>query len=442
MERSARSVRFSKNTDMNSSLKLSLISARASESPIGEMMHRALSDPRVISLAAGFVDNETLPIELTARAAAELLGDRPAATRALQYGTNQGNEGLRAELIDRLERSEGAAKGAFAELSRRMVLTQGSQQMLYLLAEVLLDPGDIVLVEAPTYFVFLDVVKARGARSIGIACDEAGMRLDSLETTLGEIEARGELGRVKLIYTVSEHNNPTGLSLAEDRRGPLVELAKRWSRRSRILILEDSAYRGLTFSGKEPASVWSHDADRDRVILARTFSKTLSPGLRCGYAVLPDDLVAPVLALKGSHDFGSAHFIQGLLEVMLRDGSYERHVEGLRRSYRSKRDVMIHALEEHFGSGSGVRWTNPAGGIYVWLTFPAEVDTGRGGLLMERSLAEGVMYVPGDLAFPREPLDPPRNHARLTFGVPRDFELVEGTRRLAAAFAECFAVSV
>jgi 2-aminoadipate transaminase len=442
MERSARSVRFKKNKDMNSSLKFSAISARASESPIGEMMHRALSDPKMISLAAGFVDNETLPIELTARAAAELLGDRPAATRALQYGTNQGNEGLREHLIDRLERSEGAAKGSFAELSGRIVLTQGSQQMLYLLAEVLLDPGDIVLVEAPTYFVFLDVVKARGARSIGIACDEGGMRLDALEAVLGEIDARGELGRVKLIYTVSEHNNPTGLSLADDRRGPLVEIAKRWSRRSRILILEDSAYRGLTFSGTEPASVWSHDSDRDRVILARTFSKTLSPGLRCGYAVLPEDLVAPVLALKGSHDFGSAHFIQGLLEVILRDGSYERHVEELRRSYRAKRDVMIQALEEHFGTGSGVRWTNPAGGIYVWLTFPAEVDTGRGGLLMERSLAEGVMYVPGDLAYPREPIDPPRNHARLTFGVPRDFELVEGTRRLAAAFAECFAVPV
>ena len=141
----------------------------------------------------------------------------------------------------------------------RTVVTTGSQQLLYLVAEALLDPGDIVLVESPTYFVFLGVLETRGAHVIGIETDGDGLRLDVLEHTLVDLEARGLLDRVKLIYTVTEHANPTGISLAESRRGPLVELARRWSKRRRIFILEDAAYRGLTFDQAEPPSVWRHD---------------------------------------------------------------------------------------------------------------------------------------------------------------------------------------
>ncbi len=135
------------------------------------------------------------------------------------------------------------------------------------------------------------MLETRGARAIGIEIDEGGMKLDALEATLAGLEARGELDRVKLIYTVSEHSNPSGISLAEDRRGPLVDLARRWSKRQRIYILEDAAYRGLNYEGDEPSSVWRHDPEGETVILARTFSKTFSPGMKLGFGVLPAELV-------------------------------------------------------------------------------------------------------------------------------------------------------
>jgi 2-aminoadipate transaminase len=403
-------------------------------------MQQALETPGLISLAAGFVDQKSLPVEASARAIAGLFEDREEGRRALQYGTTQGDPGLRAELIAQLERNERVPAGTFRAVSERTVVTGGSQQLLYLIAEALLDPDDIVLVEAPTYFVFLGVLETRGARVIGVATDRGGLRLDALEATLEELEGRGLLGRVKLIYTVTEHANPTGISLTEARRGPLVALARRWSERSRgrIYVLEDAAYRGLTFAEAEPPSVWRHDHEGDTVILARTFSKTFSPGFKTGYGILPESLLGPVLRLKGNHDFGSGHFAQQLLERLLAEGTYERHVAGLVARYRRKRDVLLEALAEHLAPfGDHVSWTRPRGGLFVWLTVPEGLDTGPDGPLWARAVAEGVLYVPGAYAFADAPGPVPRNHARLCFGVPGETELVEGVRRLAGALAAC-----
>ena len=208
--------------------------------------------------------------------------------------------------------------------------------MIYLVCEALLDPGDIVLVESPTYFVFLGPIETRGARAIRIPIDEGGMRIEELEQTLERLDFEGQLDRVKLIYTIPEHANPTGVSLAGSRRGPLLEVARKWSKKHRIFVLEDAAYRGLGFEGKDPASILSLDGGGDTVILAGTFSKTLSPGLKTGYGVLPLALVEPIVSLKGNHDFGSANFNQQLLEQMIGDGSYERHIRGLIETYRRK----------------------------------------------------------------------------------------------------------
>jgi 2-aminoadipate transaminase len=401
-------------------------------------MQKALANPALISLAAGFVDHATLPVEATARAAAAVLADATEGKRALQYGTTRGDLRLRNLLVRHLEKSEGVPAGSFGDVVHRMVITTGSQQLLYLVAEALLDPGDIVLVEAPTYFVFLGILETRGACAIGVETDEGGMRLDALEATLRELEDQGRLDRVKLVYTVTEHSNPTGLSLAADRRRPLVELAQRWSKKQRIFVLEDAAYRGLTFSGTEPPSVWSLDPDGQTVILARTFSKTFSPGLKTGYGILPESLVGPILHLKGNHDFGSSHFNQQVLEHVLSDAIYEPHVDHLVSVYRRKRDVVLEALGQHFrGVDGAIRWTRPLGGLYVWLTLPEGIDTGRKGSLFSRCVEKGVLYVPGAHAFPQEPGPVPTNHARLTFGVPSEAGLVEGIRRLAVALEEC-----
>jgi 2-aminoadipate transaminase len=401
-------------------------------------MQTALENPEIVSLAAGFVDQRSLPVEIAAQVASELLGDPIAGRRSLQYGTTIGDLSLRARLIGDLERGEGHPHGFYQEAISRTVITTGSAQLIYLVCEALLDPGDIVLVESPTYFVFLGPVETRGARAIRIPIDEGGLCLDELETTLKRLEDQGQRERVKLIYTIPEHANPTGISLSAQRRRPLVELARRWSKTHRIFVLEDAAYRGLSFGAIEPPSLWSHDREGDTVILARTFSKTFSPGLKVGYGVLPEGLIDPILYLKGNHDFGSANFNQHLLERVLSDGSYDRHVARLIELYGRKCKVFLSALEESVGPlDSEVRWTRPRGGLFVWMTVPEGLDTGFEGPLFPRCVREGVLYVPGEHAFAPEPGPPPKNHLRLTFGVPSETELVEGARRLAAALSAC-----
>ena len=417
---------------------MSAASARTEPPVISEFMQTALANPGLISLAAGFVDQASLPVEAVARITGEIFADLVLGRKALQYGTTIGDPTLRREVIALLERNERVEAGTFAAIYPRVVMTTGSAQLLYLVAEALLDPGDIVLVEAPTYFVFLGVLETRGVRVIGIPIDEGGMRLDALESTLADLEARGDLGRVKMIYTVSEHSNPSGISLAEDRRGPLVELARRWSSAGHIFILEDAAYRGLNYEGDEPASVWRHDPEGETVILARTFSKTFSPGIKLGFGVLPASLLDAVVNLKGNHDFGTTNLSQQVMAHALADGTYERHIGTLLGMYRRKRDVMLAALDEHFASFEGaVTWTRPRGGMFLWLEAPSHLDLGTKGPVVATCLERGVLYIPGAFAFPSEPTAAPRNYARICFGVPSEADLVEGVRRLAAAFEEC-----
>ncbi len=424
---------------MTPRLSLSGTSERTTTPAISMLMQMALADPGLVSLAAGFVDQATLPVEAAAREIAALWADASEGRRALQYGTTAGDLGLRLRLIELLESNEGVTAGTFETLLPRTVVTSGSQQLLYLVAEALLDPGDIVLVESPTYFVFLGVLESRGARAIGVETDQNGLRLDALEETLQRLDAEGLLERVKLIYTVSEHSNPSGISLGADRREPLVALARRWSRSQRIFVLEDSAYRGLTYEGVEPPSVWRYDPEGETVILARTFSKTFSPGLRTGWGVLPSSLVEPVLRLKGNHDFGTANFSQVVVDRLIQSGGYQRQVKTLVDRYRSKRDVVLDAMARHLGSFEGVSWTRPTGGLYVWLSFPEGFDTDLDGAFFQRCVSEGVVYVPGSYSFAEaaDRAPSPKNHARLCFGVPGEAELIEGVRRLAKALAGC-----
>jgi 2-aminoadipate transaminase len=419
-------------------IRLSAAAKRTTPSSISHLMQTALENPGIVSLAAGFVDQQSLPVDVVAQVASELLGDPTEGRRSLQYGTTIGDLRLRSRLIDHLERSEGRSPGSFKEAISRTVVTTGSAQLIYLVCEAILDPGDIVLVESPTYFVFLGPIETRGARAIRVPIDDGGLRLDKLDMILTHLERQGELERVKMIYTIPEHANPTGISLDADRRKPLLELAQRWSKKHRILVLEDAAYRGLSFGVNEPPSLWSLDSDQETVILARTFSKTLSPGLKLGYGILPIGLREPILTLKGNHDFGTANLNQRLLERMLSDGSYDRHVARLTKLYRRKCGIFLDALDDHVGSlDSDVRWTRPEGGLFVWMTVPEDLDTSFEGPLFPRCVREGVLYVPGDHAFATEPEPAPKNHLRLTFGVPSELELVEGARRFAAALSAC-----
>jgi 2-aminoadipate transaminase len=423
---------------------LSAATARTSPPSISSLMKLALEKPEIVSLAAGFVDQQSLPVEETARAVEQVLGDPLGGRSALQYGTTNGDAELRSLLIERLEQGHGAAPGSYRDAVARTVVTTGSAQLIYLVGEALLNPDDIVLVESPTYFVFLGPLETRGARAVRVPIDGQGLRIDALEAALVKIQDEGRLDRVKLIYTIPEHANPTGISLAVDRRKPLLDLAKRWSQIAgrRIFVLEDAAYHGLSYGRPEAKSIWSLDDEAETVILARTFSKTFSPGMKMGYGVLPKDLVDPILRLKGNHDFGSSNFTQRLLHRVIADGAYDRHVERLRTIYGRKRDVFLDALDRFLKPFENeVTWTRPQGGLFVWMTMPEGIDTGFDGPLFSACLAEGVIYVPGEFAFAPEPGSVPRNNLRLTFGVPDEAVLVEGARRLANAVGATLSLS-
>ena len=409
-------------------------SRRTGDSPISYYIQTAIETPGLISLAAGLVDEGSLPAEAVGDAVREILASPGTARAALQYGSTQGLPALREQIVRHVCDADGVSLAEANLSAADVILTTGSQQMLYLLGEMLFNPGDIVICEAPSYFVYHDCLKSHGARVLSVPMDSGGMSMVALEDLLTRLEAEGELPKVKLLYTVDYHQNPTGLSLAADRRPKLVELAKRFSKSHRILILEDAAYRELRYDGDDVVSVKRFDPTNEYVIYTSTFSKPCAPGLKTGYSILPKGLMEPACNMKGNHDFGSTNLAQHILHKMIETGSYTTHVEHLRNVYRSKKSAMLKALESEFADWPEVRWTKPAGGLYVWLTFPPHVSTGKGGQLMPRALANGVLYIPGELGHvPDEFGDVPTNEVRLSFGVADEAKIAEGVRRLRVA---------
>jgi 2-aminoadipate transaminase len=413
---------------------LSRRALQTADQPISYFMQQAVENPGLISLAAGLVDPVSLPAAEVSGALTDLLGRADTARAALQYGTTQGYLRLRERLLTRTAALDHATPRELSLTAEDVVVTTGSQQLLYLLGELLLDPGDLVITEAPSYFVYQGTLQSLGARTLTVPMDEEGMDTGALADLLARLERTGELDRLRMIYVVDYFQNPTGLTLSLRRRQHLVELARRYSRRHRLFVLEDAAYRELRYDGEDLPSVKSLDEGNEHVILAMTFSKPCAPGVKTGYGLLPRGLTEPLLRLKGNHDFGSSNLTQHLLDRLLETGAYDRHVAELCRVYRHKRDTMLAALAEELAGLPGVRWTHPHGGLYVWLTFPPGVDAGPQGELVRAALAEGVLYVPGSFCYVNGENGPiATNEARLSFGVAPPGQLREGVRRLARA---------
>jgi 2-aminoadipate transaminase len=409
---------------------------RASMQPISFLMAQAVTNPDLISLAAGLVDYQTLPAAQTRRLADELLRDEAAARIALQYGTTEGLAELREALLEHMAGLDGLTPADLGATPDDVVVSTGSQQLLQILTDILVDPGDIVITAWPSYFVFTGTLEAAGALVRCVDMDDGGVIPEALEALLQELADHGELYRVKMIYLVPYHQNPTGITLARERREPILNLVREFSREHRILLLEDAAYRELTFRGSPPRSIKSYDTGNEYVALLQTFSKSFSPGMKTGYGLLPRDLVEPVILQKGNHDFGSVNLCQHLLLSALRTGVYQEHVRALCDAYALKCAATLEALQEHLGDSAPGRthWTRPNGGLYVYLTLPEEIDTGRDGALFAKAIAEGVLYVPGEYCYGPDPSRTiPRNTMRLSYGVADVADIHRGVQRLARA---------
>ncbi len=415
---------------------LSFRAMQSGEQPISALMSRALAQPELISLAAGFVDQATLPVEATREAMDRVLSDPRRSRAALQYGTTPGFLPLREVILERALAADGQSRTEAHLDEQQVIVTAGSNQLLHLLTECLLNPGDIVLCTSPTYFVYLGMLAGLGVRAWGVASDEQGMLPEDLEQQLTRLEAAGLGSRVKAIYVVDYFDNPGGVTLSLERRPRIVELAERFSRYHRLQIIEDIAYRELRYSGEELPSLRRFDDSGHTVITVGTFSKSYSPGVRLGFGLLPRHLVEPVGALKGNLDFGTANFNQHLMDVVLREGLFEPHVERLRASYREKLAAMLEAADQHLAHLDGVSWIRPQGGLYVWLQLPEGVDTGPDGRLFHLALDQGMLYVPGHYCFPAEPHPPRHNTIRLSFGVQAPEGIRRGIAMLSRALAQ------
>lgn len=413
--------------------RLSGPAARSANQPIGYLMEKALQHPELISLAAGFVDQHSLPVDAYRQATATVLGDPVRGRMALQYGTTFGYGPLREALLHDLVHADGTTGEEINLAVDQVVVTAGSNQLLYLLSEILFEPGDIVLCTSPTYFVYLGVLRALGVRAIGVETDEKGLVPESLASRLAALEASGELPRVKAIYVVSYFDNPGGVTLSLERRPKIVELARKYSRDQRIHVLEDAAYRELRYAGEDLPSMRSFDTAGDTVIHLGTFSKSFSPGVRIGWGFLPKHLVHAVSDVKGIIDFGSPNFAQHAMSEVLAQGLYRPQIERLREAYRAKLQAMLAAADRHLAGLPGVSWLRPTGGLYVWLTLPEHVDTGLDGRLFALAMEEGILYVPGEYGYPADGRAPQRNTLRLSFGVQTPERIAEGMAALGRA---------
>jgi 2-aminoadipate transaminase len=419
-------------------VRLSTRVSQSAEPPISDLMHRALAQPHLISLAAGFVDQHSLPVAETAQAVAALSSSPEMARIALQYGTTLGHAPLRDYILDDILTADGQTRTAANASTDRIVLTAGSNQLLHLVTECLCDPGDIVLCAAPTYFVYLGLLDGLGIRAIGVESDRDGINPQAVEDKLLRLKLAGEAHRVKAIYAVSYYDNPSSATLSLERRGRLVEFTKHWSHDSgqQLFILEDAAYRELRYTGEDLPSMRSFDEAGDTVVYAGTFSKSFSPGLRVGWGILPPTLVDPVCHFKGHIDFGSAHFNQVLIARVIEAGLFRPHVAKLRDVYRRKLAAMLAACDKHLRELPGVHWDVPEGGLYVWLTLDASLDAGPKGTLFERAVAAGMLYVPGEFSYAAEGVPANRNTIRLSFGVQTPERIEAGIAALAHAIKE------
>jgi 2-aminoadipate transaminase len=415
-------------------LPLSQRALQSSGQPIGKLMAQALRYPHLISLAAGFVDNATLPCEEVATTMAKLAGDELRLRKSLQYGSTAGMEELRQAIVD----WNYAPWPNHSVTIDRMILASGSNQLLHLTAEAILDRGDIVIAAAPTYFVFLGTLRATGARTIGVHADADGMCMDALRKQLDAIVQAGQASRLKAIYCVTDFDNPGASSLSLDRRHELLRIVEQWRRdHGPLLLISDNAYQHLRYDGPIlPPLISLSPLASEFVIDLGTFSKVFSPGIRVGWGVFPQAWIEPLLDIKSNIDFGSPNFSQTIVHSALESGELLHHLPTICEGYRIKRDVMLAAMDQHMSDLPGVQWAKPHGGLYVWLRLRKDIDASESGRLWQLATEHGVLYVPGHHCYPAEGQVVERNSLRLSFGVQSADRIRSGIERLAVAIRE------
>jgi 2-aminoadipate transaminase len=361
--------------------------------------------PGIISFAGGLPDPSTFPGPVLTDLLARLVQTDESA---FQYGSTWGLAGPRDYVASRLEALQGRRPG-----ERELMITSGAIEALELVAKTFLDPGDVVVVEEPTYLGAIMSFRSYEADVATVPIDEGGMRVDALADLL----RAGT--RPKLVYTIPEHQNPAGVTLPGDRRVELVDLAARYG----FLIVEDVAYRELAFTDDELPSLWS--LAPDRVVQAGTFSKVFFPGVRLGWAAGPPEICDQLVVAKQTTDQCSSTLAQRLLEEYGRSGDLDERNAFARKLYAGRCAATMTALERELGED--VSWTRPRGGFFTWLTLPPGLDA---EVLALQAIEAGFAFVPGAPFFPNKGAG--ARNLRLCFSRAAEADIDEGVRRLGA----------
>jgi 2-aminoadipate transaminase len=373
----------------------------------------------IISFAGGLPAPELFPVEAFEAASSRVL--RQHGSKALQYSTTEGYLPLRELIVEKMGRY-----GIEASVDN-VLITSGSQQALDLIGKLLINSGDLILTERPSYLGALQAWRAYQAEFSTVPIDDDGLRVDMLEEAL--------CGGPKFMYVLPNFQNPGGVTLSYERRLALVDIADRYG----VPIIEDDPYGELRFEGEHLPPLVVLDADKlngrqynfqngpnsyfkGNVIYMSTFSKTLAPGLRLGWIVAPASVIQHCVMVKQGMDLHTSSFIQMVAYEVAKDGFLTEHVRQIRDVYRERRDIMLAAMSEHFPPG--VRWTKPQGGLFLWVTLPEELDSTA---VLEEAINHKVAYVPGAAFYPDGKT---RNNFRLNFSNAQPEQIQEGIARL------------
>ncbi|MGQ9844688.1 MAG: aminotransferase-like domain-containing protein [Caldisericia bacterium] len=377
---------------------------RASE--IRELL-KVAKQPGVISFAGGFPDPNLFPKEEVKEVTDHILLNE--GKDALQYGVTEGLKQLREILVERM-RKEGADIGL-----DNLIITTASQQGLDLVAKVLINPKDTIIVESPSYLGALQAFNAFEAEFVDIRINKDGMDTDILEDTLKELIFKKRI-KPKFIYTVPNFHNPAGVTLSLERRKRLIEISEKYQ----IPIVEDDPYGEVRFEGEALPPLIS--LDRSHVITLRTFSKILSPGLRLGWIVGDPELIRKIVIAKQAADLCSPSITQYIVYEFLKRGYLEPYLNKVRVEYKKKRDLMIESINKYFPEE--VKYTKPEGGLFIWVSCPKSINTEE---LFYEAIEEKVAYVTGVSFYAHRNI---HNCMRLNFSLPSYEQIQEGIKRL------------
>jgi len=370
------------------------------------------SRPEVVSLAGGMPNISDLPLDVVGNLMQSLVTSHGQA--ALQYGSGQGEPRLREQICDVVQLT-----GVNAHPDD-VVVTVGSQQALDLVSKIFLDPGDVVVAEAPSYVGAIGTFRSYQAQVVHVEMDDHGLVPDRLRAALGSLAAAGR--SPKFLYTIPSFHNPAGVTLPAARRREILEICQR----AGVLVIEDDPYGLLGFDGEIPRALRADDAEG--VIYLGSFSKTFAPGLRVGWAIAPHAVREKLVLAAESSVLCPPAFNQMAISSYLSDYPWFDQVKAFREAYRERRDAMLAALDDMFPAGA--RWTRPEGGFYVWVTLPAGLDAKA---MLPRAVTNRVAYVPGT-AFYADGFG--SSCLRLSYCYPSPDRIREGVHRLTAVIEQ------